>query len=115
MAMKKVILSLFFLGKDEADDLLEAEQTGEEDGTAVDGEGDGEANHPVDMQLFDEEGDDGYGDHEEDDVEPIAATHVELENALGEKVLQEGRDGLHAEAGAGGTHGIEARDDDEVE
>ena len=113
--MKNVNLGLFFLGEDEADNLLEAEQTGEEDGPAVDGKGDDKANHPVDIQLFDKEGDDGDGNHKEYDVEPVATAHVELEDALGEEVLQESCDSLHTEAGAGGTHGIEARDDQEVE
>ena len=62
--MKKVNLGLFFLGDDEADDFFQAEQTGEEDSTAVDGEGDGEANHPVDIQLFDKESDHDYWSHE---------------------------------------------------
>ena len=113
--MKKVNLGLFFLGEDEADNLLETEQTGEEDGAAVDGKGDDKTNHPVDIQLLDKEGDDGDGNHKEDDVEPIATAHIELEDALGEKVLHEGRDSLHAEAGASSTHGIKAWDDDEVE
>ena len=86
--MKNVNLGLFFLGEDKAEDFLETEQAGEEDGTAVDGKSDGESNHPVDIQLFDKEGNDGDGDHEKDDVEPIAAAHVELKDAFGEKVLQ---------------------------
>ena len=53
MTMKIVVLGLFFLGKDEADNLLEAEQTSEEDGTAVNKDSNPEANHPVDIQLFD--------------------------------------------------------------
>ena len=113
--MKKVTLGLFFLGEDEADDLLEAEQSGEEDGAAVDGESDDEANHPVDIQLFDKEGHDCNGDHEKDDVEPIAATHFQLEDTFGEEVLQEGCDGLYTEAGTGGTDGVKSRNDDEVE
>ena len=113
--MKNDILGLFFLGEDKADNLLEAEQTGEKDGATVDGKGDGEANHPIDIQLFDKEGNGSDGNHKKDDVEPIATAHVEFEDALGEEVLQEGRDSLHTEAGAGGTYGIEARDDQEVE
>ena len=53
MTMKIVVSGLFFLGKDEADNLLEAEQTSEEDGATVDEESDTEANHPVDIQLLD--------------------------------------------------------------
>ena len=45
MTMKKVNLGLFFLGKDKADDFLEAEQSGEEDGAAIDGESDNETDH----------------------------------------------------------------------
>ena len=48
-------------------------------------------------------------------MKPITASYFQLQDALGEDVLQDGCDGLHAEAGAGGTHGIKARDDDEVE
>ena len=113
--MKKDKLGLFFLEEDEAHDFLQAEQSGEENGAAVDGESDEETDYPVEVQLLDEESDCDNGNHEQDDVEPIAATHVKLEDALGTDILQESRDGLHAEAGAGGTHGIEARDDDEVE
>ena len=115
MAMKKVKLGLFFLGKNKADNLLEAEQTGEEDSAAINDEGDAEADNPVDVQLFDEEGNYGNRGQEQDDMQPIPTTQVELEDALGEEVLQEGGDGLYAEAGAGGTNGLETRDDDEVE
>ena len=52
--MKKVTLDLFFLGEDECDDFLEAEQTGKEDGTAVDDKSDDKTNYPVDIQLLDE-------------------------------------------------------------
>ena len=113
--MKKVNLCLFFLRNDEADNLLEAEQTREEDGAAIDGKGDDKANHPVDIQLLDEEGDQRDGDHEQHDMEPIAAAHVEFEDALGDEVLQECRDGLHAEAGAGCAHRLEPWNDDEIE
>ena len=68
MAMKNVTLGLFFLRKDEADDFLEAEQTGKENGAAVDGKGDDEANYPVDIQLSDKEGDQDDGGKEYDDV-----------------------------------------------
>ena len=53
MAMKNVTLGLFFLRKDKADDFLEAEQASDEDGAAVDGKGDDEAKHPIDIQLLD--------------------------------------------------------------
>ena len=48
-------------------------------------------------------------------MEPITSLDLQFQDAFGEEVLQEGGDGLHAEAGAGGAHGIETRDDDEVE
>ena len=60
MAMKNVNLGLFFLGNDESDNLLEAQQTGEEDGAAVDGKGDDKTKHPIDIQLLDEESDRNY-------------------------------------------------------
>ena len=115
MAMKNVNLGLFFLGEDKGDNLLETQQAREENGTAVDSKGDGEAEHPVDIQLLDKEGDQSDGGKESDDVEPIPTTDFQLQDALGEEVLQESRNGLHAEAGAGGTHGIEAWDDHQVE
>ena len=115
MAMKNVNLGLFFLGEDEGDDFLEAEQTREENGSAVDDESNGEANQPIDIQLLDKEGDDNDACHEKDDMEPIAPTHLNLEDALGEEILQESRDRLHAETGTGGTYGKEARNDDEIQ
>lgn len=54
MAMKNVILAFFFLGEDEAENFLEAEQTGQENGAAIYRKGDDETNHPVDIQLLDE-------------------------------------------------------------
>ena len=113
--MKKDKLGLFFLGKDEAHDFLEAEQSGKENGTAIDGKSDDKTNHPVEVQLLDEEGDHDYRNHEKGDVEPIATTHFEFEDAFGKEVLKESCDSLHAEAGGGGTHCIKARDDHEVE
>jgi hypothetical protein len=62
--MKKDILCLFFLGEDEAHDFLEAEQSGEENGTAIDGKSDDETNHPVEVQLLDKEGNHDNGNHE---------------------------------------------------
>ena len=56
MAMKKVKLGFFFVRDDEAYNFLEAEQTGQENGAAIDAEGDDKANHPIDIQLLDEEG-----------------------------------------------------------
>ena len=113
--MKKAKLCLFFLGDDEAQDFLETEQTCKEDGTAIDGKSDDESQHPVEIQLFYKEGDQGDGGQENDDMEPITTLDFQLQDALGEEVLQEGGDSLHTEAGAGGAHRIEARDDDEVE
>ena len=113
--MKNVNLGLFFLGKDEADNLLEAEESGEEDGTTIDDKGHCKSNQPIDIQLFDKECHKGDGGHEKDDMEPIATSYVELEDAFGKEVLKEGRDGLHAEAGAGGADRVESWDDDEVE
>ena len=55
MAMKKVKLDLFFLWKDKTDNLFEAEQLGKEDSTTIEDECDGKTNHPVDIQLFEEE------------------------------------------------------------
>ena len=115
MAMKNVKLGLFFLWKNEADNLLEAEQSGEEDGTAIDGEGDGKSNHPIDIQLLDEEGDRNDTGHEKEDVKPITATHLELKDALGEEVLQKRRDGLHTKAGAGRSDSLESWYDDEIQ
>ena len=68
MAMKKVNLDLFFLRKDKADDLLEAKQTSEENGAAVDDKSYGESDNPVDIQLFDKPCDCDNGGKEEDDV-----------------------------------------------
>ena len=85
--MKNVNLGLFFLGEDEADDLLEAEESGEEDGATIDGESYCKSNQPIDIQLFDKECHKGDGGHEKDDMEPIAAAHVELEDAFGKEVL----------------------------
>ena len=113
--MKKVNLGLFFLGEDEADNLLETEQTGEKDGTAVDGKSDGEANHPVDIQLFDKEGDEHDAGHEKEDMEPIATSYLNLDNTFGKEILQESRNGLHAEAGAGRAYRLETRYDDEIQ
>ena len=76
--MKKVKLSLFFLWDDKANDFLETEQTREENGSAVDGKGDGESNQPIDVQLFDKECNSRYCEHEKDDMEPITTIHLEL-------------------------------------
>ena len=89
--MKNVNLRLFFLGKDKGDNLLETQQTREENGTAVDGKGDGETEHPVDVQLLDEEGDQSNGGKESDDVEPITTSDFQLQDALGEKALLQKR------------------------
>ena len=115
MAMKKVKLVLFFLWKDEADDFLEADQTGKENGAAVDGKSDEEGDDPVEVQLLDQEGGQGGGGQEEEDVHPIAATHIELEDASGKEVLQKCRQGLYAEACGGGAYRLETWDDDQVE
>ena len=115
MAMKNVTLSLFFLRDDEGYNLLKTEHAGEEDGAAVDGKGDDKADHPVDIQLLDKEGDRDDSDQENDDAEPVATVQFDLQDALGEEVLQERRDGLHAEAGAGRSDGFEPRDDNEIQ
>ena len=115
MAMKNVDLGLFFLRKDEADDLLKAEESGEKDGAAIDGKGHCKSNQPIDIQLFDEECYKSDGGHEKDGMEPITASHVELEDAFGKEVLQEGCYGLDAKAGTSGTNRIKPRDDDEIQ
>ena len=115
MAMKKDNLDLFFLGKDKADDFLEAEQSGEEDGTAVDGKGDDETNHPVEIQLLDEEGDQSDGGQEKEDVKPISPAYFQFQDALGEQILKESRNGLDAKASAGRTDSLEPRYDNEIQ
>ena len=115
MAMKKDKLGLFFLGKDEVDNLLEAKQSGEEDGTAVDGKSDNETEHPVDIHLFDQEGDQGDCGKEKDDVEPIATAQVNVQDAFGKQILHEGGDSLNTEAGACCAYRIESRDDNKVQ
>ena len=113
--MKKVKLGLFFLGKDEADNLLEAEQSGDENGTAVDGKCDDEANHPIDIQLLDEVGNHNDSDKENENVKPIATVYFQFQDAFGEQILQKSRDCLHGKAGAGRTDSLESRYDDEIQ
>ena len=115
MAMKKDNLGLFFLGKDEADNLFEAKQTGEKDGAAVDDKCDDEANHPIDIQLLDEESDQGNGGEENDDVKPITTLDFQFQDAFGEQVLQESRDRLHGKAGASRAYRLESWYDDEIQ
>ena len=113
--MKKLKLCLFFLGNDEVDNFLQTEQAGKEDGSAIDDKRNGKTNQPVDIQLFDKEGDDNDASHEKDDMEPIMASHLDLDNTFGEKILQEGRDGLYAKAGASRSHRLESWYDNEIQ
>ena len=112
--MKNVTLDNFFLRNDKGDDFFQAEQTSEENDTAVDGKGDDETEYPIDIQLFDEEGGQSDGGKKNDDMKPITSSDFQLQDAFGKEVLQKGRDGLYAEAGAGGTHSEETRDDNQV-
>lgn len=115
MAMKNVNLGLFFMWNDEADNLLEAQQAGEEDGSAIDGKRDGEPNHPIDIQLFDKQSYHNNRGKENKNVKPITPIDFQLQDAFGEQVLQEGGYGLHAKAGAGRSHRLESRYDDEIQ
>ena len=115
MAMKNVNLGLFFMWNDKADNLLEAQQAGEEDGSAIDGKRDGEPNHPIDVQLFDNESDHDDRSHEQHNVKPITPIDFQLQDAFGEQVLQESGYGLHAKAGAGRSHRLESWYDDEIQ
>jgi hypothetical protein len=56
MAIKNLQLGVFSFGQYQSDNLFEAEQPGEENGSAVDDEGDEESNQPVDVHLFDQHG-----------------------------------------------------------
>ena len=113
--MKNVKLGLFFLGKDEADNLFEAEQTGKEYGSAVDGKCDGKANYPIDIQLFDKECNHNYSGQENENVKPIPAVYFQFQDAFGEEVLKESCYALDAEAGAGRSDRLESRNDEEVQ
>ena len=113
--MKKDNLGLFFLGKNEADNLFEAEQSGEENGTTIDGKSDDESKHPVEIQLFHKEGDQSDGGQEKDDMKPIAATYFQFQDAFGKQILQKGRYGLDTQAGAGRTDSLEPRYDNEIQ
>ena len=107
--MKKDKLGLFFLGEDQAYDFLQAEQSGEENGTTIDGKSDDESKHPVEIQLLQKEGDQGDGGKEKDDVEPKATVYFQLQDTFGKEILQKGRYGLDTQAGAGRTDSLETR------
>ena len=112
---KKCKSGVFFLRHDEADDFLEAEQSGDENGSAVDGKRDGKSNHPIDIQLLDKESDHGYSGKENKNVKPITAANLQFQDAFGEQVLQECRHDLDAEAGAGCSDRLESWYDEEVQ
>ena len=78
MAMKKVKLGAFFLGENEADNILETQQTGEEDGAAIDRKRDGEANHPIDIQLFGDSCDPNDRGKEYENMEPITPVNLKF-------------------------------------
>ena len=115
MAIKKVNLGLFFLGQDEADDFLEAEQTGEENDAAIDDKCDGETNHPIDIQLLAKSCNQDDCGKENENVEPITPADFQFQDVFGEQVLQKRRYGLDAETGAGRTNSLESRYHDEIQ
>ena len=67
--MKKVKLGIIFLRQDEAYKLLEAEQTGEKDGAAVEDKGDGELKQPVEVQQLGKISDRSDGDGKQEDMQ----------------------------------------------
>ena len=113
--MKKVNLGLFFLWNDEADDFLDTQQTCQENNAAIDDKRDGEPNYPIDIQLFDKQSDHDNRGKENKNVKPIAPVDFQLQDAFGKQVLQESGYGLYAKAGAGRSHRLELRYDNEIQ
>ena len=69
----------------------------------------------MDLKCFDEISADDDASEEQQEVDPIGGAQLEFEDFLGNEILCEGGEKLHAEAGAGGTYGIEPRDDEEIQ
>ena len=84
---KKCISRVFSFGHHQSHDFLETEHTGEEDGSAIDGKGQKESNHPMDVKLLGQQSDYYDAGKENRDVYPITSAEFELEDAFGNNEL----------------------------